>query len=310
MRTFLPDDPPEPPLVDTQHVLDAATAAGSDPGSASNSLSAETNAGGDGRDGRSGKVSDAAAICARETIPVHTRQPTPGTAMAGSNGGGSSGDNGDGVVSPGGGGGSSSRGDFFWDEAGAGGRGLVVSSPKDLEPIFPPSSTGLATSTALDTAAAAEGASATASAAAAAAAAANGSSASAARTFVSMGTGTLPSRYPMGAGGSGAMGSDERLWLVYDGVSAAGKGVISRVNAPDPYWLGRPSPGAVCPHAHSMKFYSSFESANLLRAVQVGMDAIYVAERICWRMFLVLVPCIWTCFTVDFFLLCRRRRPR
>ncbi len=62
--------------------------------------------------------------------------------------------------------------------------------------------------------------------------------------------------------------ADERLWLVYDGDSAAGKGIVSKINAPDPYWLGRAPPGAVCPHQHSMEFCSTFESANLLRAVQ------------------------------------------
>lgn len=75
------------------------------------------------------------------------------------------------------------------------------------------------------------------------------------------------------------MGPDERLWLVYDGVSAAGKGVISKINAADPYWLARPPPGAVCPHAHSMEFHSEFESANLLRAVQVMTGRFYGATE-------------------------------
>lgn len=143
----------------------------------------------------------------------------------------------------------------------------MSSSPVDLEPILLPasssssSSMSAAAATAFDATPAEKGT--TGSSASTAIGAANGSGGAASNgPYAPVGQGVLPSRYPSGSG-------DDRLWLVYDGVSAAGKGVISKVNAPDPYWLGRASPGVVCPHAHSMEFHSSFESANLLRAVQV-----------------------------------------
>lgn len=150
----------------------------------------------------------------------------------------------------------------FWDEAEAGGPGLVMTSPPDLEPMLSPSCSSFIDETGSDsppvrsTAAGEDSVSGEATV---------GSSAAG-------GAGTVPgtSRLPQGTifGGCGG-GNDDRLWLVYEGPSAAGKGVMSRVNAPDPYWLGRPSPGVLCPHAHSIKFFSCFEGANLLRAVQV-----------------------------------------
>lgn len=155
----------------------------------------------------------------------------------------------------------------FWDEAGPDGPGLLMSSPPDPEPMLSPLSSVYDLEAAGETPAvgpvAPSGVSPNAIGPAGSACAGGGS-----------GPSVPASRFLSGLGG-GAMCNDSRLWLVYDGASAAGKGVISRVNAPDPYWLGRASPGAVCPHPHSMKFYSSFEGANLLRAVQVRAETLH-----------------------------------
>lgn len=151
----------------------------------------------------------------------------------------------------------------FWAEVGAGRKGLVISSPPELEPILPPSmnsagvpnaeeSIGTITAEISETAVTTK---------------INGSC---------IGEGTMPATYPTSIGAE-ATGVEDRLWLVYEGIWAAGKGVISRVQAPDPYWIGHPTPGAVCPHPHSMEFFSSFESANLLRAVQVCRIVIWAS---------------------------------
>ncbi|CAM9356747.1 unnamed protein product [Chrysoparadoxa australica] len=63
---------------------------------------------------------------------------------------------------------------------------------------------------------------------------------------------------------------NQPLWLVYESASAGGRGIQSRVHAPDPYWVARPTAGAESPYPHSLEFDSSFEGANLLRAVQRG----------------------------------------
>lgn len=62
----------------------------------------------------------------------------------------------------------------------------------------------------------------------------------------------------------------EQLWQVYEGASAAGRGTQSRIQAAEPYDLEPPPVGAVSPYAHSVTFDSTFESGNLLRAVQRG----------------------------------------
>lgn len=271
IRTFLPAEPPEPPPIEAQ--ASGAAAAGS-AAAAALSLSAGENKHGDGR-----LIAAAAARASditggvRGPSSLQQRRLTAGkiTAGGGSAVVGSTGDSSSSGADGGGGGGGRGGEDIrgadsgaFWDEAGAGGAGLVLSSPLDLEPVLPPSCSGsLSAGPSLS---AASSPSAAARVLATAAAGATG-------PLFSVGPGTMPSRSAGGAGAAvtGAAGgnADDRLWLVYEGASAAGKGVISRVNAPDPYWLGRASPGAVCPHPHSMEFHSAFEGANLLRAVQV-----------------------------------------
>ena len=59
-----------------------------------------------------------------------------------------------------------------------------------------------------------------------------------------------------------------RMHLCYEGGSAAGLGLFSRVPTPVPYVV--PSSGLGEPFAHSLTFDSEFESGNLLRAVQRG----------------------------------------
>lgn len=65
----------------------------------------------------------------------------------------------------------------------------------------------------------------------------------------------------------------DRLQLVYESQSAAGRDVISRCPTPVPYEMpDRQSVGE--PFEHSLTFDSEFESGNLLRAIQRG-DACY-----------------------------------
>lgn len=263
MRMFLPDEPPEPPPIEAQEVDPVAV----DPGSALEVSETSVSAGPKDGSGRScgggcGKGSDAAdtASSARGLNPFNPRRS--GAGKAATVGATAGGDNSVGGVS-------SPRGaGAFWDEAGAGGAGLVTLSPLELEPTLLPSSVVSTGSTAVEKAA--SDAEAAAAASSITAGVSNGFGGGGAGASTPTGSGTCMSRHSGGAGGGGATGSDDRLWLVYDGASAAGKGVISRVNAPDPYWLGRASPGSACPHTHSMEFHSSFESANLLRAVQVS----------------------------------------
>lgn len=267
MRSFLADDPPEPPPFDQddEHVGLTATSSAS----AANACS--------------GKQAPDSALAAGERS--RSGNIAPGATGDESNGGKGNGSSGNGRAAlsgnanndMGGGGG------VFVDEAAAGGAGLLLTSPRHLEPfLVPSSSSGSPLMTTSSNAELVSAGMATTSEGTAGgvvrAGGANGSGSveaaaivGASTQFVSAMTEVPPTRYPVGAGGGGgAMGADERLWLVYDGVSAAGKGVISKINAPDPYWLGRAPAGAVCPHQHSMEFCSSFESANLLRAVQVG----------------------------------------
>ena len=72
-------------------------------------------------------------------------------------------------------------------------------------------------------------------------------------------------------GFSSLVGS-ERMHLCYEGSSAAGRGLHSRVLAPVPYMV--PTNGIGEPFEHSLTFDSEFESGNLHRAVQRG-DANY-----------------------------------
>lgn len=289
MRTFLPDDPPEPPSVDQD------CNSTHPPGSTDTSSSAATNTG-------SGQQASDDTLTAGERS--NSSRAATGAVEGGNDGG--SGGNGSSSRNNGGGGRagspsssniSGSGGSSFVDEAAAGGAGLVLSSPRQLEPFLSPSSLSASQLMANRSSAEVKSAAEVTTVEAAAGEIAglgvgNGSSVAAGATatatagasspFVSSAAGMLPSKYPVGTSGSGgAMGSDERLWLVYEGVSASGKGVVSKVNAPDPYWLGRAPPGAVCPHQHSMEFYSSFESSNLLRAVQVrtGQDSSLALKR-------------------------------
>eukprot|EP00752_Nemacystus_decipiens_P005218 g4737.t1 len=252
MRSFLPDDPPEPPPLDQD---------GDHADTTSTSSTAVANA---------GSVEQASDIALAGGQRASSGSLGPGHAGDENNNDKTSGGSGQ-VGTPGnarGGGGA------FVDEAAAGGAGLLLASPRHLEPFLLPSSSSMsplmATSSTTDLMSAvvtnppdgpARGR------------VQNGGPGSAESSqFVGSMSEVLPSKYPSGVsgGGGGAMTTDERLWLVYEGVSAAGKGVISKINAPDPYWLGRAPAGAVCPHQHSMEFCSSFESANLLRAVQRG----------------------------------------
>ncbi|CAM9876303.1 unnamed protein product, partial [Ectocarpus sp. 12 AP-2014] len=257
MRTFLPDDPPEADEVDQDSTLPAAP-----PAATSSSAAAKADG--------SEQASDDRSIAAGAVVD---RDGHDGSGGKNTGGGGDSGRSGSPANSRGRG------GSAFVDEAAAGSVGLMLSSPTNLEPFLLPSASSLlmansslsATAvTATPPAGVGEGVSATLPRRPGGGGALT-SAAGAPNPSVGASAGLLSYRYPVGvSGGGGAMGSDERLWLVYDGDSAAGKGVVSKVNAPDPYWLGRAPPGAVCPHRHSMEFFSSFESANLLRAVQRG----------------------------------------
>lgn len=272
MRTFLPDDPPDPPSVDqdcnSAHPPDSTDTSSSAATNAVSGQQASDNTRAAGEASNSNRSATGAAEIANDggssgngsscrNIGGGGRAGSPGSSNSSSDGGGSS----------------------FVDEAAADGSGLVLSSPRHLEPFLSPSS--LSASPLMVSPSTAERKSAaevtTVEAAAgvnAGLGVANGSSVAAAATagasspIAGSTAAMLPSKVP--AGTSGVPGQDDPLWLVYEGVSAAGKGVVSKVNAPDPYWLGRASPGAVCPHQHSMEFFSSFESSNLLRAVQVG----------------------------------------
>lgn len=183
-----------------------------------------------------------------------------------------------------GGAGGSSRKDqhsgAFWDEVRASSSGLVVSSPEELEPMLSPPSNLLKHVTTEDTLPVTEAVvidpvegSSSAESPPSAAVAAGGEEeggGGGGRGEAKAGSmSELPNPKSSSGVGGFCSGNDDQLWVVYDCASAAGKGVMSKVNAPDPYWLGRASPGAVCPHAHSMEFDSCFEGANLLRAVQV-----------------------------------------
>lgn len=266
MRSFLPDDPPDPPPLeeDGDHAdltagssTAAADTGGDQQASAGTSAAGERSSSGNVAPGPAGDESNSGKYSGGGG---NGRAGFPGNANNGLSGGGGA----------------------FVDEAAAGGAGLLLASPQHLEPfLFPSSSSASPLMITSSTAEFMSTAVATTSEVAAGRGVRAGvpggpGSAEAAATagvsnqFVGSMTEVLPSKYPSGASGAvGAMGADERLWLVYDGVSAAGKGVISKINAPDPYWLGRAPAGAVCPHQHSMEFCSSFESANLLRAVQV-----------------------------------------
>lgn len=260
MRSFLPDDPPEPPpfAQDGDHADILATSSTATANAGSGEQASDNTLAGDERSS-SGNVE-----------PGHEGDENNGGKISG--GSGRAGSPGNANNRMGGGGG------VFVDEAAEGGAGLLLASPRHLEPfLLPSSSLAPPLITTSSTAYLMSAAVANASDVAAGGGVKNGpgnteaeAKAGASSQFVGSMAEVLPSKYPSGAsGGGGAMGADERLWLVYEGVSAAGKGVISKINAPDPYWLGRAPAGAVCPHQHSMEFCSSFESANLLRAVQV-----------------------------------------
>lgn len=262
MRSFLPDDPPEPPPLDQDgDHADLNTTSSTPAASTGSDKQASDNTSAAGERSSSRKMPPGAA----------GDENNSGKGGSGNGRAGSPGDANDGL---GGGGGA------FVDEAATGGAGLLLASPPHLEPFLLPSSSSasplMTTSSQLMSAAAAATAEVAAGGGVRAGVANGPGSAEAAATagvsnqFVSSMPEVMPSKYHLGASGAGgAMGADERLWLVYDSVSAAGKGVVSKINAPDPYWLGRAPAEAVCPHRHSMGFCSSFESANLLRAVQV-----------------------------------------
>ncbi|CAM9668975.1 unnamed protein product [Ectocarpus sp. 4 AP-2014] len=257
MRTFLLDDPPEPDEVDQDSALPAAP-----PAATLSSAAAKADG--------SEQASDDRSTATGAVIDGDAHDSSGGKNTGG---GGDSGRSGSPANSRGRG------GSAFVDEAAADGAGLMLSSPTNLEPFLLPSASSLlmtnsslsaAAVTATPPAGVGGGIGATLPHRPGGGGALT-SAAGAPNPSVGAAAGLLSYRYPVGAsGGGGAMGSDDRLWLVYDGDSAAGKGVVSKVNAPDPYWLGRAPPGAVCPHRHSMEFFSSFESANLLRAVQRG----------------------------------------
>lgn len=251
MRSFLPDDPPEPPPLDQDGDHAELTSASS---------TAATNA------GKSEQASDNTLAAGERSSSSHLESGPGGDEnISGKNSGGSDTDRAGSPSNANNGVGSGGGGGAFVDEAAVGGAGLLLASPQHLEPFLLPSSSSASPLMTPSSTAEMMPAAVSHGPGSAEVAATGGGS----NQFV--GSEVLPSKYPFGAsGGGGAMGADERLWLVYDGVSAAGKGVISKINAPDPYWLGRAPAGAVCPHQHSMEFCSSFESANLLRAVQVG----------------------------------------
>lgn len=253
METFLPDETLESPTIESKDsVTNAAeatakTIAFTEPDSGS--VGANPNDAGDT------KTPNTSSLSVRGLIhSVQPRRSNPGkTVTIGGTGLTSDSPEEDGArgASPGG-----KETNAFWAELGGGRKGLVVSSPPELEPILPPSMNSAGVPNA-------EGTTGTITpdiSEAAATTKTNGSC---------IGEGTMPETYPTSVGAE-ATGVEDRLWLVYESNWAAGKGVISRVQAPDPYWIGHPTPGAVCPHPHSMEFFSSFESANLLRAVQVG----------------------------------------
>lgn len=312
MRTFLPDDPPEPPSVDQDCNSTHPTT------STDTSSSTAANAG-------SGQQAPDSTLAAGERL--HSSRVAAGAAEIGnecsSGGNGSDSRNNGGVgggrvrspsSSNNNGGGGGGGGSSFTDEAAAGGAGLVLSSPRHLEPFLSPSSLSasplIANPSSAEVKSVAEVTTVEATAGEIAGLGlANGSCAAVAASVpvgassqgVGSATGMTPSKYPVGAGGG--MGQDDPLWLVYEGGSAAGKGVLSKVNAPDPYWLGRAPPGAVCPHQHSMEFFSSFESSNLLRAVQVGRQDSSVALL---KGFKYINKCYSTLFKPTFELLYRR----
>lgn len=279
MRMFLPDALPEPPPVGSvdDTVISPTDKYASDLADLSRSARGEA-----GNHERGGASSDCDASN-EDTISGQLNAGNPGVGTVEGYG---TGRGGVGVESGNGGLSSHDSDDHFWDEGDGDGSGLVMSSPLVLEPILLPSSaewSASATSCSSNLAGLTTGSimSPSVSAGSGAPTFSNCGSTGPPQSFAyARGQGTLSTRYPLGTsgasgagggGGSGAPGAagDDRLWLVYEGLSAAGRGIVSRINAPDPYWLGRASPGAVCPYAHSMKFNSCFESANLLRAVQV-----------------------------------------
>lgn len=293
IRTFLPPKPPEAPPLEEQEVETAAAAAVGSAAAVAVSLSDGGHKNGDG--GTAAQSSDmSGGERGSHSVPQRRQNSSKMSGGSGSGSGGGSSSGGDGTtLSSDGNSNGTAASDIhdadsgaFWDEAGAGGAGLVMSSPLDLEPIITPWSSGSPSAATTPASVATALATVASSPSAAARAPVTTGAGVANGSLFSVGHGTTSSRF---AGGPGAaataataattMGGngDDRLWLVYEGPSAAGKGVISRVNAPDPYWLGHASPGAVCPHAHSMEFYSAFESANLLRAVQV---CVFVRARV------------------------------
>ena len=248
MRTFLPADGLEPLNVDAQDSVAPAARAES---TSKSTASARSN-NGDG---------DPAPFRTRGLHSVQPGHLPPGkTTKVGLAGHASSSER-NGIREP-----FTALGenDAVWDEVGVDGPSLVLSSPLELEPILPPSMTLEGISIANETVATTAGEVSTAGSAGVGASELGVTSATPNFPEPSM----MATRCETGFS-SGVREVDDRLWLVYDGVSAAGKGVISRVNAPDPYWIGRASSCAVCPYPHSIDFCSSFESANLLRAVQV-----------------------------------------
>lgn len=262
--TFLPTEPPEPPPCDERATGSSGAAAGSAVAAGVSPSVADC---------KHGEVRSAAVAARASDTPGSARganllqQRRSSSLKAGTGLGGATPISG-GDVGRGDGGGAGDSG-TFWDEDGAGGAGLVISSPVDLERILPPQSfSGALFTTSVTTGDSPYSVAAMMAAGNVTGGAGGGGTGSGSSVVPGM----TPSRCSTGSGGGGATAagnSDDRLWLVYDGASAAGKGVLSRVNAPNPYWLGRASPGAMCPHAHSMAFHSAFEGANLLRAVQV-----------------------------------------
>lgn len=275
MQTFLPDETLESPTIkdkdsvataaDAELTLEATAETTAFTEANSGSVGASTNDAGDTKAPNTSPLSVRGILHAaqpRRSNPVKT-VTVSGTGLTSDSAGG----NGARKVSPG-----VQETNAFWAEVGAGGKGLVISSPPELEPILPPSMNSAGVSNAEEP----TGAISPEISEAAAATKANGSCIASSRPPNFLGEGTMPARYPTSVGG-GATGAKDRLWLVYESFWAAGKGVISRVQAPEPYWIGHPTPGAVCPHPHSMEFFSSFESANLLRAVQVCRIVIWAS---------------------------------
>jgi len=83
---------------------------------------------------------------------------------------------------------------------------------------------------------------------------------------------TNTSANSMAVRGFSSLSLSDRMHLCYEGASAAGRGLHSRVLAPVPYAV--PSNGIGEPFEHSLTFDSEFESGNLHRVVQRG-DANY-----------------------------------